>query len=76
MRGTQPLRVLHWNSGSFFDPGVMASKFFMAVTGQMGFEPRKGIFKILTIFLVWKVLDHLMSTCIPGCAKLLSPLAK
>ena len=41
------------------DPGVILSKFFMALTGQMGLEPRSGIFKILTDFLSCMVLLYL-----------------
>ena len=54
----------------------MANKFFTAFTGHMGFAPRKEIFKIFTIFLAWMVFDHLMSMCIPGFAKMMSPLAR
>ena len=54
----------------------MASKFLMAVTGHMGFAPNIGIFRIFTVFLDCKVLDHLINMCIPGFAKIMSPLAQ
>ena len=33
------------------DPGVICKRFLMATTGQMGLEPKDGIFRILTDFL-------------------------
>ena len=33
------------------DPGVICKRFLMAATGQMGLEPKDGIFRILTDFL-------------------------
>ena len=50
-------------------PGVIWSKFFIAVTGQIGFDPRDGILRILTDFLSWSVFDHFIINWMPGGSK-------
>ena len=48
--------------------------FLMALTGQMGFVPKRGIFKILTAFLACIVLDHFINRKSPGVQKQCLPL--
>ena len=64
-----------WKRGSFFVPGVMSNKFFIAWTGHKGEDPRDRIFNILMVSLVWIVLLHLINKWIPGGTKNTSPLA-
>ena len=76
VKGCQPFLVLYWNRGWLLEPGVIKMRFFNALTGQMRFAPKLGIFKIFTMFRDCIVLDHFIRTWIPGCAKIISPLAK
>ena len=56
------MKDLYWNRCKLLDPGVILSKFFMDMTGQIGLEPRARILRILTDFLSWIVLLHLTKT--------------
>ena len=58
VRGSHVVEVLYWNKGEVLEPGVILSRFLMALTGQMGLDPRAGIIRILTDFLSWMVLLH------------------
>ena len=53
----------------------MAKMAFKALTGQRGDLPRDGTLMILTVFLLWRVLLHLMRMWAPGGAKKMSALA-
>ena len=53
--------ILYWKRGQLLWPCVIASRFLIAFTGQMGFEPRDGIFKTFTTFLDCNVFDHFTS---------------
>ena len=51
---------------------MIANKFFIALTGQMGFFPREGILRIFTVFFDCMVLDHLTSKWRTGGANMTS----
>ena len=55
-----------WKRGELESPGVIFSKYLIARTGQISLLFRYGIFKILILFLNWRVLDHFTSTFKPG----------
>ena len=67
--------VFYWNKCELLAPGVMESRFLMALTGQIGLSPREGIFNILTAFLACMVLDHFINSRSPGEANITSPRA-